>query len=66
MFKHANTFAPGDKVQRKSPHGTKLATEQSNGEVTGLSDNGDAFRVRFLDGSVDYVKHEDLALTHTR
>lgn len=57
MFKHANTLEPGTKVRRVR-NGVKVAGDLGAGEVTGVQDG--SFRVRFNDGSIDYVPAEEL------
>lgn len=60
MFKHANTLETNDRV-RRTHKGIKLAGEGATGTVTGVSPEGDKFRIRFDDESYDYVSPEDLA-----
>lgn len=57
MFKHANTFAPGDRVT-KMQKGVKLAGADAEGKVTAMQDG--KFRVLFDDGNADFVAPEDL------
>ena len=59
MFKHANTLETNDRV-RRTHKGMKLAGDSAVGTVTGVSTDGEKFRVAFDDGSFDYVPPEDL------
>lgn len=58
MFKHANTFEPGDTVRIKSKPGEKTSSDYSDGEVTGFA-NGQ-FRVTTKRGEVVFKNADEL------
>ena len=59
MFKHANTYFPGDRVTRVS-HGQKLAGESAKGEVVGADPESGKIKVAFDDGTESFVSPEEL------
>ena len=57
MFKHANTFFPGDKVAEIKPDGTKVAGHQS-GEVKGSHDG--KLKVQWGSGVESFHRPDEL------
>ena len=60
MFKHANTFFPGDTVTRTA-HGQKLAGQESRGKVIGAEPDSGKVKVAFDDGTESFVSPEELS-----
>lgn len=59
MFKHANTFFPGDNVHRTA-HGAKVAGAGAQGTVVGADPDSGKVKVAFNDGSTEYVDPAEL------
>lgn len=58
MFKHANTFEPGDAVRIVPKSGVKLASDDAHGQITGFV-NGQ-FEVKTRRGTKTYHDVTDL------
>ena len=58
MFKHANTFEPGDAVKIRPKAGEKLASDDAQGEITGFADG--QFEVKTRRGVKGFYAVTDL------